>query len=594
MRARTTKPPSISTRIRRQFEGEDRQQAAVTVLFGVVILVVVLIMIGAVALSWYNDNLRPLARVGSVEIGPQLYRDYAGLEQFRISEESDRLTQAQINGEIDADTLSAKQSELDQRTQALSTTGLSDLVDLIYQSQLAPENGITVTDADVDAQLASEVDGIERRHILGIAVKPIAAEGADATPSLSEQRTALENAEAALAALNAGQDFGAVFTQYNNDTTAPAGGDYGVKSQVALPDDAWGTELFRLDQGGTTGVIRGADGTYRIGRVTEIQSAGEQPGLKDELLKAVPEPQLRVMLGYQVGSDKLKDKVTADALAETPEQARIAIIYVEGQFTDDPEAAQGEIDYSEIAFAPNDDIDVAPSLPENDTAWTKAQQDAQAAFDQLNAIPSGDARKTAFEEMATAGSDSPTKSDGGAVGWTTRSTLPDAVGAALFDTAHNPGDLVGPVRGEGAYYVLLYNDRRASPEQRVQEVQDLLAQPGADFAQIAKDHSDGPEADDGGEVGWVTRDQLSTDIADPVFALEPGGVTAPLELGEGHYFVKVEEKGPRALDADQIPDVKANAFSNWYSPKIEQAKIDGIVVIVGEEAPTPTDSAAGG
>ena len=139
-------------------------------------------MVGAVALSWYNDNLRPLARVGSVEVGPQLYKNYVALESYRISEQSDRLTQAQINGEIDSDTLSTKQSALDQRTQALSTTGLSDLVDLIYQSQLAPDNGITVTDADVEAQLAKEVEGVEKRHVMGITVKPIAAEGADATP----------------------------------------------------------------------------------------------------------------------------------------------------------------------------------------------------------------------------------------------------------------------------------------------------------------------------------------------------------------------------------------------------------------------------
>jgi parvulin-like peptidyl-prolyl isomerase len=589
MRARTTKPPSITTRVRRQFEGEDRQQAAVTVLFGIVIVVVLLIMVGAVALSWYNDNLRPLARVGSVEVGPQTFRNYVALQQWRISEELDRLTAANINQEIDSDTLAARQQELDQQSQALSTTGLTDLVDMIYQSQLAPDEGVNVTDADVEAQLAEEVAGTEKRHVYGIAVKPIAAEGADATPSLGEQRAALEKAEAALAALDSGTDFATVFSQYNTDTTAPAGGDYGVKSQVAIPDQGWATELFKLDQGGTTGVVRGTDGVYRVGRVTEIQPAGEQPGLRDELIKAVPDPALHDLLRYQVGADMLKDKVTADALAATPEQARIAIIYIEGAYSEDPEDAQGEVDYSEIVFSPNDDIDIGPTLPEGDTAWTKAQQDAQAVFDQLNAIPAGDERKAKFEELA-AQSDSPTGEDKGAVGWVTRSIPPEAVGDALFDTAHKPGDLLGPIRGDAGYYVLLYNDKRPAPEQRVADIKSQLAQPGADFNQIAKDNSDGPEAVDGGEVGWVTRDQLSPDLVDSVINLAVGGVTEPLELGEGHYFVKLEDKTNRALDADQIPDVKANAFEDWFSPKRDQAKVDGVVVIAGEEAPTPTDS----
>jgi hypothetical protein len=109
LRARTTKPPSIRTRIRSQFEGEERQQATVTVLFALVIGAVVLILIGAVALNWYNENLRPLARVAQTEVGPQLLRNRIALEQWRIDLEGNRLTQANIDGQIDADTLAARQ-----------------------------------------------------------------------------------------------------------------------------------------------------------------------------------------------------------------------------------------------------------------------------------------------------------------------------------------------------------------------------------------------------------------------------------------------------------------------------------------------------
>jgi parvulin-like peptidyl-prolyl isomerase len=192
--------------------------------------------------------------------------------------------------------------------------------------------------------------------------------------------------------------------------------------------------------------------------------------------------------------------------------------------------------------------------------------------------------------MAQEVSDDPTGQDQGAVGWVGRSIPPEAVGDALFDTAHTEGEIIGPIRGDAGYYVLMYNDKRASPEQRVEDVKNQLAQPGADFAQIAKDNSDGPEGVDGGEVGWVTRDQLSPDLVDTVFNLAIGGVSEPLELGEGHYFVKLEEKGPRALDADQLPDIKVNAFEDWFSPKRDQAKVDGVVVIVGEEAPGASDS----
>ena len=105
--------------------------------------------------------------------------------------------------------------------------------------------------------------------------------------------------------------------------------------------------------------------------------------------------------------------------------------------------------------------------------------------------------------------------------------------------------------------------------------------------------SDGPEAEDGGEIGWLTRDQLSTDIADKVFALAAGQVSEPIELGEGFYFIKAEEKAVRPLDPDQIPQIRATAFGNWYDEKKTAAEADGTIVRSGEESVAPTDVVGG-
>jgi hypothetical protein len=358
-----------------------------------------------------------------------------------------------------------------------------------------------------------------------------------------------------------------------------------VISEVAVPDREWGDELFKLELNGTTGIVRGADGIYRIGRVTEIQTASEQPGLRDQLTEEVPEPALRELLRHEIATERLRDKITTAALAETPEQARISLIYIDGLATGDPIEDQGEIDYSEIVYAPNDNLEVAPDLPEDDPAWATAQQEAQAAFDLLNAVAVGDERDTRFAATATSVSDSPTSQDGGAVGFVTRSIPPTAVADALFDTPRNPGDLIGPIRGDAGYYVLLFHERRGSPAERVQQVKDLLAQPDADFAAIAKEWSEGPEADDGGEVGWLTREQLSEELRDAVFNLTPGQISEPIEFQGGHYIVRMEEKGPRAPDPDQLPDLKASAFDEWYAPKKSQAIADGLIVVPGPTGP---------
>src|SRR5687767_5917536 len=123
LRARTSRPKTIRTRVRRMFEGEERQQAAVTVLFIGVIATILLILLGVIGLSWYNDNLRPLARVGSAEIGPQQLIDRIELQQWRIQTEINRLTTAGIDKEIDAETLQQRTSALETERQALQSTG---------------------------------------------------------------------------------------------------------------------------------------------------------------------------------------------------------------------------------------------------------------------------------------------------------------------------------------------------------------------------------------------------------------------------------------------------------------------------------------
>lgn len=592
MTVRTRRPEGgIRTRVGRLVETEEKQQAVVTALFIAAIVAVVLILIAAVSIGWYNDNLRPLGKVGSVEIGPQLIKDRVALETWRIARDENRVTQAQVAGTLDATAAETKTSALDTRTQNLSTNALSDLVDVLYQSQLASDEGITVSQSDIDARYTKEISDPEQRHVLAVAVAPQAADLTNG-PTAAEAHAALDQATQALSALQSGQDFSTVAAQFGTDDKSKAGGDLGDVTQIGIPDDEFATEVFTVDQGGTTGIVRGADGTYRIGRVTEIVPGAVNAQLQNDLTKKVPEQSAKQLIGYELGAEDLKTKVTNEALAATPEQVKVAVIYIAGLSSGDATAsADGEVDYSEIVFAPNDNLDTAPDLAPDDPAWTTAQQQANDAMAQLQAITDPTQRQASFTDMATNNSDDPTSQDGGAVGYVTRDIPPQPVADALWNGTHQKGDLIGPVRGDAAYYVLMFNDKRASVEDRVKAVQDALAAPGADFNAVASQLSEGPEKADGGEIGWLTRDQLSSDIAEKVFALNVGQVSDPLELGQGQYFIKVEDKQNRAYDPDQVATVRENAFTNWYQPKKDQATTDGTIVT---DEPTSSDSSLSG
>jgi len=82
---------------------------------------------------------------------------------------------------------------------------------------------------------------------------------------------------------------------------------------------------------------------------------------------------------------------------------------------------------------------------------------------------------------------------------------------------------------------------RATAKARLQALKDELAL-GADFGELAKQHSKGPEAAEGGTMGWVARGDLVADLDAALFATAPGSITEVLETEFGVQIIKVEEK----------------------------------------------------
>ena len=67
---------------------------------------------------------------------------------------------------------------------------------------------------------------------------------------------------------------------------------------------------------------------------------------------------------------------------------------------------------------------------------------------------------------------------------------------------------------------------------------------GADFAEMAKEHSDDPgNADRGGELGWVTRGMMDPAFEEAGFALQIGEITpAPVKSQFGYHLIRLDER----------------------------------------------------
>lgn len=81
---------------------------------------------------------------------------------------------------------------------------------------------------------------------------------------------------------------------------------------------------------------------------------------------------------------------------------------------------------------------------------------------------------------------------------------------------------------------------------------------GADFEELAREHSEGPSASEGGDLGWFGRGQMVGPFEEAAFSLAPGETSAPVRTRFGIHLIKVEDrKEPGPIPFDQAEgDIK--------------------------------------
>jgi peptidyl-prolyl cis-trans isomerase C len=104
---------------------------------------------------------------------------------------------------------------------------------------------------------------------------------------------------------------------------------------------------------------------------------------------------------------------------------------------------------------------------------------------------------------------------------------------------------------------------------------------GEDFAELARELSEGTAAANGGDTGFFTREQTAIQLANAAFSTEPGGITPVVRTNFGFHVLKVEEKRPaRHLPLDEVFDHVRNLL---IQKKTGQA-VGTLVKNLGEKA----------
>jgi len=553
-------------------EQQNRRSLYMNIGFGLVVVAAIAILVIGAGATWYADAYGQVASVDGVSISRTDYRARYKIEAWRYDQAEARLRDEFNAGRLTQSERDSGISAIESQKQSLSAIVMERLVDAELQRQLADEQGLTIAEADIDARLVEEATRAEQRHLWVIEVAPEISAGAT-EPTAAQVAAAKATADTAAADLASGKAWEDVAKAVSTASSAAQGGDLGWATSETTLDEELRRALFAASVDTPTVVIEGSDGTFRIGRVSEIAPATVDEEYEQKVADAgISMSDYRVAVAADIRRQKLDDAITAGVVDAATPQRRVSEIYVaEAQGVGD------QVKVRHILFAPNDNVDQAAlqALAEDDPAWDQAKADAQVAYDKLKPSVGTPELDTEFEALAKAESDEPgADTSGGDLPYFTRDQLDSGFGDAIFAPGLKAGDLLGPVRSQFGWHVILFEDRKADPQGRIDTAKIRAEQAGGDFAAIAREVSEGPEATTGGDIGWVARLQLDKALEDAIFATPVGKTSDVVSVsGDGLYLFKVTEEQTRKPDADQAQGLRDTAFQNWYTQQKDAADI---------------------
>jgi parvulin-like peptidyl-prolyl isomerase len=103
-------------------------------------------------------------------------------------------------------------------------------------------------------------------------------------------------------------------------------------------------------------------------------------------------------------------------------------------------------------------------------------------------------------------------------------------------------------------------------KKKADEVYALVSAPGADFEAIAREHSTGPSAQKGGDIGIFTPDRMAEEFSEAAFKMEPGEISKPVKTKFGYHIIKVTGRWP----AGELP---LDALRDQIEERLEQRKL---------------------
>lgn len=99
------------------------------------------------------------------------------------------------------------------------------------------------------------------------------------------------------------------------------------------------------------------------------------------------------------------------------------------------------------------------------------------------------------------------------------------------------------------------------------------AEQGADFNQLAKEHSIVDDAIVGGVMAPIMRAQMPDVIREATLSAQVGQLIGPIEIDQKYCLLKVEQCLPAVLEGTLKRDIEEQIFQQWLTEKLQHVTI---------------------
>jgi len=215
-------------------------------------------------------------------------------------------------------------------------------------------------------------------------------------------------------------------------------------------------------------------------------------------------------------------------------------------------------------------------------------------------------KKVDFAQVAASYSDAPDALQGGVLGWRAASRLP----TLFLETVNGlkPGEISAVLRSPNGFHILKLIDKRSKggvlivqktharhiliktseivsetdAKNRIIQLKERVDN-GANFAELARLHSEDGSASKGGDLGWLSPGETVPEFERAMDALKPGEISVPVKSPFGWHLIQVLERRSEDVSKErqtlmarqEIRARKADeAYENWLRQLRDQAFVE--------------------